>query len=1056
MDTEKIRKHLKAFSFTDLFNELGWERVTLNHSVMVNHHNYTLRAVAEKRTFAVLVCAELPDRTTRMRIEREATKNFHENLLIFYNPEKTEQRWLWTKREVGKPVVQRERFYQKGQTGESIVQALGKLEFLLREEEFITIVDVNSRFDSAFNRHSEQVTKKFYDRFKNEHDVFMGFINGIPDQELQAWYASVMLNRLMFVYFIQNKNFLNNDTSYLKNHLSESQGDFYREFLIPLFFDGFSSQNKSPEIHRLLGDIPYLNGGIFMPHSIEQTYGATINIPDEAFKKIFTFFDTYHWHLDERALKDDDEINPDVLGYIFEKYINRKQMGAYYTKEDITEYITKNTIIPFLFDQAQKSCAVAFEGNYSVWRIVKDEPDRYIHRSISKGAELELPLEIAKGLEDISQREYWNYETPDDYGLPTELWRETIARRERYAEVKGKLERGEVHSIGDFINYNLDIRQFAQDVILNAESTDLVKAFWNAVTTVTVLDPTCGSGAFLFSALNVLEPLYEACLERMAAYLGEPERGERYAEFEEIDRQIAEHPNTEYFIYKRIILNNIYGVDIMEEAIEICKLRLFLKLVAQEDDPKKIEPLPDIDFNIRVGNTLVGFATEREIFGRLFATPELKQQVKTVSSKLKSFRDLQTQVGVTAESFKKSKKEAQDGLVYIRDMLDESLIQDYGLSDLKQFRHTHKPFHWYLEFHSVLDKGGFDVIIGNPPYVEYSKVKNEYTVRGYKTEGAGNLYAFVMERAGIIQRYGGILGLIVPVSFLCTERMIPLQDATLFNQGYTWLSSFDTSPSQLFSGVSQRLTIVITKKYDVSQIFLGGYRRWHNKERNLLLNLTSYTLSDFDFAKGYVPKMSKDIEKSVWGKMKGAKLINYETSTSNKLPIYVHRIIRYFVKAIDFIPYFWNEKEGVKKSEDYKPFFFREDMIYPVISIINSSVFYWYWHTFSDGFHCGYRDVRAFPIKELDESTVKQLDILGKKLMEDIKRGIRRRTSKSKSTGQVEYDEFNPRLSKPIIDEIDRVLAQHYGFADEEADFIINYDIKYRIGDELDVEGGDE
>ena len=79
-----------------------------------------------------------------------------------------------------------------------------------------------------------------------------------------------------------------------------------------------------------------------------------IHIPDEAFAQIFNFFDAYQWHLDDRPLRNDNEINPDVLGYIFEKYINQKQMGAYYTKEDITGYISRNTVIPFLFDQAKK------------------------------------------------------------------------------------------------------------------------------------------------------------------------------------------------------------------------------------------------------------------------------------------------------------------------------------------------------------------------------------------------------------------------------------------------------------------------------------------------------------------------------------------------------------------------------------------------------------------------------------------------------------------------------------------------------------------------------
>ncbi len=82
--------------------------------------------------------------------------------------------------------------------------------------------------------------------------------------------------------------------------------------------------------------------------------------------------------------------------------------------------------------------------------------------------------------------------------------------------------------------------------------------------------------------------------------------------------KVGEHPNRRYFILKSIILNNLYGVDIMEEAVEICKLRLFLKLAAQVEpdqthDNLGIEPLPDIDFNIRAGNTLVGYATLAEL-----------------------------------------------------------------------------------------------------------------------------------------------------------------------------------------------------------------------------------------------------------------------------------------------------------------------------------------------------------------------------------------------------------------------------------------------------------
>ena len=176
-----------------------------------------------------------------------------------------------------------------------------------------------------------------------------------------------------------------------------------------------------------------------------------------------------------------------------------------------------------------------------------------------------------------------------------------------------KLGKGEATAINDLITLNLDIRQFAQDAIANCRSPELLAAFFETIRSVTVLDPTCGSGAFLFAALNILEPLYEACLDRMEGFLAAAEsktaaktngnggglpspagrgaggEGRRptakakcFDQFRTVLQSVNNnHPNAKYFILKSIIINNLFGVDIMEEAVEICKLRLFLKLVAQ-------------------------------------------------------------------------------------------------------------------------------------------------------------------------------------------------------------------------------------------------------------------------------------------------------------------------------------------------------------------------------------------------------------------------------------------------------------------------------------------
>ncbi len=746
IQTAQLRQRVQSFDFKTLFIEdLGW-----NHfkgsllSIPIEGNIYTLRPVAEKRGLVVFLCepgadGALPDYATRGKIEKQVTRSVREHLIIYVDAARTRQTWLWVKHEPGKPDARREHPYHQGQSGEALAQRLRELAFTLEEEEQTGLLDVMQRVGKALD--VEKVTKRFYDRFQKEHDAFLTFIQGIPEQEMGAWYASLMLNRLMFTYFIQKKGFLDNDTDYLPNRLKlvkEQLGpnrfhSFYRSFLLRLFHEGLGQPvaERLPEVEQLIGTVPYLNGGLFEAHLIEQTY-PDIEIPDAAFARVFAFFDEYRWHLDERPLRNNDEINPDVLGYIFEKYINQKQMGAYYTKEDITGYISRNTILPYLFDAAQPECVIAFQPGGEVWRQLGEDPDRYLYDEVRKGVDLPLPAEIAAGLGDVSQRSGWNRPADAEYALPTETWREHVARRTRCLEVRAKLAAGEITSINDLITANLNIQQFAQDVIQNSEGAELLRAFWKAIRQVAVLDPTCGSGAFLFAALNILDPLYEACLERMQAFVEEADRSpdpnsaRKFPDFREILLEVEKHPNRRYYILKSIIINNLYGVDIMEEAVEIARLRLFLKLVAQVEDVSKIEPLPDIDFNLRAGNTLIGYATYGQVkhavtskldwddtMGRIY------QMASELDKQFEAFRVQQTAHGSKVEPVVKG--ELRRRLSELNEELDRYLATEYNVEPthaaaFARWRKGHQPFHWFIEFYGIVHKrGGFDVIIGNPP-----------------------------------------------------------------------------------------------------------------------------------------------------------------------------------------------------------------------------------------------------------------------------------------------------------------------------------------------------
>jgi hypothetical protein len=1094
-----MRQYLREFNFKRLFIEdLGWDQYALILDVTVDGRDFTLSAIAEKRGMVVFRCNVLPDYNVRRKIEGQVAKSAHEHVIIYTDPAQTYQIWQWVKREAGKPKACREHHYHRNQSGDALIQKLQALVFTLEEEENLTIVDVTARARSAFD--VERVTRRFYDRFKTEHSAFLKFLKGIPDEDMQRWYASVMLNRLMFIYFIQKKGFLNNDTNYLRNKLAQSKNRgkdlFYSDFLRPLFFEGFAKKESEryKDANKLLGQVPYLNGGIFQRHQVEELYGRTIRIADAAFEKLFDFFDAYQWHLDERPLRADNEINPDVLGYIFEKYINQKQMGAYYTKEDITEYISKNTVIPFLFDTARQKCKIAFDvgahcgaPNTFVWRLLQADPDRYIYGAVRRGVidengnvfpESSLPDFVQKGMHDPKARMFdkrYNLgqaHLPDSEGnnlaLPTETWREYVGRRKRCLELRERLAKGEIMDINDLITYNLDIRQFAQDVIENCEGPELLRAFYHAIEKVTVLDPTCGSGAFLFAALNILEPLYEACLGRMKAFItdlelsGEKHRPEKFSDFRKILDRVAQHPNPRYFILKSIIVNNLFGVDIMEEAVEICKLRLFLKLVAQIERLEDIEPLPDIDFNIRAGNTLVGFANYDEVKRAVTSKLDFNNTMARIEEKAQDIDRLfslfrQQQTELDGEVTPEDKQELRNRLKALEDELNRYLAGEYGIDVNKKVAYekwlsTHKPFHWFIEFYGIINSGGFDIIIGNPPYVEYSKVRDEYTITGYKTESCRNLYAFVSERALNLLKDIGSFGFILPISLVCTQRMMDLQEKLSCSSRSVWLSNFAERPSKLFVGAEVLLTIALARlgrNFDC-QLFTTGFTKWTSSEREILFDCITFCPVEAKVKPYVIPKLSAVFESDIIKKINHNKgQLGIHFVAKSKYPVF-YRIGggRYWKIFTNFQPHFvLNGKQSVSSRENY---LFMENPISrdAVISILSSSFFYWYFILTTNCRDLNPSDLQEFPIN-LNQLSQKDIGVLSEacdNLMQDYKEKSQLKKKTSSLTGDIVYQEFYPRLSKPIIDEIDRMLAKHYGFTDEELDFIINYDIKYRMG----------
>lgn len=490
IDFQRTRELLQEFQLSDLFIEqLGWSSPSSDKAVAmeIEGETYYRQMIAQMSGVYVFEITaqngQIPNAKTRAAVYKEIAGLALENLLIFLDGVRTAQKkktptqslWYWVKRE-GSKLCPREHFYVKRQPGDLLLSKISalKVDRAELEDGEPSVIDIAQRLQTGFD--VERAAKRFFEEFKQQHTEFLGVVQGIDNEADRRWYTSVILNRLMFVYFLQRKGFVNNEkTLYLQQKLKESKQRgtdlFYREFLQALFFEGFAKpeDQRSPEAQALIGQIKYLNGGLFLKHKIEQTY-PNIAIPDDAFEKIFNLFARYSWNLDDTPEGNDNEINPAVLGYIFEKYINQKAFGAYYTRTEITEYLCDRTINKLILDRINQSVA-------------------------------------PRQFESINE-------------LLTRL--------------------------------DADLcRRLLYDILPN----------------LSLLDPACGSGAFLIAAMKTLIYVYSAVVGKIEFITDHNLKAW-------LKKERAAHSSLQYFIKKRIITDNLYGVDIMEEATEIAKLRL--------------------------------------------------------------------------------------------------------------------------------------------------------------------------------------------------------------------------------------------------------------------------------------------------------------------------------------------------------------------------------------------------------------------------------------------------------------------------------------------------
>ncbi|HVU67600.1 MAG TPA: Eco57I restriction-modification methylase domain-containing protein, partial [Ktedonobacteraceae bacterium] len=556
-------------------------------------------------------------------------------------------------------------------------------------------------------------------------------MHGLEDSFRQR-YASLLLYRLLFMHFLQRLGLLAGDTRYLQRRLEH--GGFYRGFLRPLFREG-----RFPDLARL----PLSQ--LFSSREIEDAHPA-IEIADEPFRQLLELFDEYLTLEGRRTRGAQAALMAELLGEVCEQHEHSRETGTYYTPRVVTSYIVRNTLPLALVTRTRALCPAPGLLEELIWQTLVSEPLRYIYPATLQGYAEPLPPEIAAGLTDVTRRASWQQGAPPTYAHPGESWREVLRRRARVDEILNWTRQETPVPLERLVTWNINMPALLLHTLRTCQRAEVLSACYESVRQLSVLDPTCGTGAFLCAAIPFLQDLYTVCLARMEAWCADPgsEHPLTLAQRGKFAAWLAEAgPSSERAsqILQWIIAHNLYGVDLHEEAVEVCRLRLYLKLLAASPTGQPPALAQTFAAHLHVGNSLLG-------------------------------------------------------------SLDRAPCREQGPSAAVHMAarpsRYQQALHWGRVFPVPLARGGFDVVIGNPPYIEYERVRPLYQVEGYATLETGNLYALTMERALHLLAPGGRFGMIVPASATCTQGYRTLQKLLLAQQELH-VASFSDQRGHLFA-----------------------------------------------------------------------------------------------------------------------------------------------------------------------------------------------------------------------------------------------------------------
>lgn len=346
---------------------------------------------------------------------------------------------------------------------------------------------------------------------------------------------------------------------------------------------------------------------------------------------------------------------------------------------------------------------------------------------------------------------------------------------------------------------------------------------------------------------------------------------------------------------------------------------------------------------------------------------------------------------------------------------------------------------WESAFPEVLRAGGFDVVVGNPPYLSARSVS--YRPAALATSRCPNVYAWVAEQAFRVLAQQGRSGLILPVSAVSGPEYRPL--AQLYQMHDCWISTYSNRPAKLFEGVEQRLAIQITGPVTgdrESRLWTTVYQHWYEAERPRLFESLHYVpgvrYGDFP------AKLGHPLATGAFLKLQNAGGALKSWEGDGPAAVWLHDGPTYWVRALPFRP---NTALERPSSHYHRIAVASQEEADLLAAVLSSSTFYFWFKAVSNCRDLGRQEWESFPIGEMESGRRQALAQLGRELGERLRSTARRRQRKYPA-GTVVYEEYYPSLAVDVLDRVDEELARHYGLTEAEGTYLRDLDRKYRLG----------